>query len=70
MTIHKLIAVGVDMPERLLFMSSVDIGRLRGIDPLMRREIDAYIDRDLSGLEATRCGPLATALTAAASARR
>jgi hypothetical protein len=42
MTIHKLIAAGVDAPERLLFMSPAEIGRLNGIEPVMRREIDAY----------------------------
>jgi hypothetical protein len=42
MTIHKLIAAGLDMPERLLFMSSVNIGKLKDIDPVLRKEIDAY----------------------------
>jgi hypothetical protein len=39
MTIHKLIAVGVDLPERLLFMSAEEIGRLRGIEPVMGRRV-------------------------------
>jgi hypothetical protein len=42
MTIHKLIAAGVDSPERLLFLSSVDVGKLKDIDPVLHREIDAY----------------------------
>jgi hypothetical protein len=53
MTIHKLIAAGLDMPERLLFMSPAEIGRLNGIEPVMRREIDAY--RSSSGLGRSRC---------------
>jgi hypothetical protein len=42
MTIHKLIAAGVDAPERLLFLSAEEIGRLKGIEPVMHREIEAY----------------------------
>jgi hypothetical protein len=49
MTIHKLIAAGVDLPERLLFMSAEEIGRLEGIEPAMRREIDAYRSRFVGG---------------------
>jgi hypothetical protein len=47
MTIHKLIAAGLDMPERLLRMSAEEIGRLNGIEPVMRREVDAYRARFL-----------------------
>jgi hypothetical protein len=51
MTIHKLIAAGVDMPERLLLMSAEEIGKIEGIEPAMRREVDAYRSRfvDASG---------------------
>jgi hypothetical protein len=45
MTIHKLIAAGLDMPERLLLMSPEEIGGLKGIEPVMRQEIEAYRSR-------------------------
>jgi hypothetical protein len=46
------IVAGIDASERLLFMSSVDIGKLKDIKPVTRREIDAYRSRFV-GLEAT-----------------
>jgi hypothetical protein len=49
MTIHKLIAAGIDAPERLLFMSPMELGKLEGIEPVMRREIDAYRSRFVRG---------------------
>jgi hypothetical protein len=41
-TINKLIAAGIEAPEFLLFLTPAEIGRLKGIEPVMRREIDAY----------------------------
>ena len=44
-TINKLIAAGVEAPEFLLFLTPAEIGRLKGIEPAMRREIDMYRSR-------------------------
>jgi hypothetical protein len=44
-TINRLIAAGLDAPERLLFMSAAEIGKLKGLDAALRKEIDAYRSR-------------------------
>jgi len=51
-TINKLIKAGLDTPGRLLFISRAELGKLKGIDPALRKEIDAYRSRFV-GLEAT-----------------
>ena len=39
---EALVKAGIDAPERLLFMSKVEIAALPGVGPAARREIEAY----------------------------